>query len=106
MSFLNFLQKFKPIYDLLKSPAPDPKGRAAKGKKSKNSKNSNSVIQWTVEMQELVNGMIDILKSPDVLAFPDYTVTFTLNCDASERGLGAVLYQKHDGVNKVLRLVH
>ena len=92
----NFSLKFKPIYDLLQSPdEPTPKGK-------KKSKNSNTVIQWTTGMQQIVDDMIDHLKSPAVLAFPDYTVPFTLNCDASERGLGAVLYQKIDGVNKVI----
>ena len=45
---------------------------------------------------------MDYLKSPDFLAFPDYNIPFSVHCDASQQGLGAVLYQKQDGKDKVI----
>ena len=38
--------------------------------------------------------MVHDLKNPEVIAYPDFNVPFILHCDASQTGLGAVLYQK------------
>ena len=46
--------------------------------------------------------MIDHLKSPEVIAYPDFELPFFMTCDASNKGLGAVLYQKQQGVNRVI----
>ena len=40
--------------------------------------------------------------NPLVMAYPDYTKPFILHTDASERGLGAALYQKQDGQLRVI----
>ena len=45
---------------------------------------------------------MDYLKSPDFLVFPDYDLPFIIRCDASEKGLGAVLYQHQNGKNRVV----
>ena len=50
----------------------------------------------------MVNSAVDFLQSPSFLAFPDFSLPFILNCDASERGLGAVLYQKQNGKERVI----
>ena len=99
----DFARKFKPLYDLLKS----------KGKKSNNNLKTKVIkkskqleskkpIEWNSDLQKIVNSVIDYLKSPDFLVFPDYNLPFSVHCDASEKGLGAVLYQKQDGKNKVI----
>ena len=46
--------------------------------------------------------MIDYLQSPKVIAFPNFEIPFFVNCDTSGEGLGAVLYQNQDGVNRVI----
>jgi hypothetical protein len=37
-----------------------------------------------------------------VHVLPDYIQPFMLNCDASEKGLGAVLYEHRDGKPRVV----
>ena len=37
-----------------------------------------------------------------ILAYPQYTEPFIVNTDASQNGLGAVLYQKQSGVMRVI----
>ena len=53
-------------------------------------------------MQTIVNETTDYLQSPRFLVFPDFTEPFILHCDASEKGLGAVLYQKREGKPRVI----
>ena len=91
----DFSRKFQPLYNLLKSNPNEKQGK----KIQKNSKNS---IEWTADMQKIVNETINYLQSPEFLIFPDYNLPFVVNCDASEKGLGSVLYQKREGVNRVV----
>ena len=53
-------------------------------------------------MQDTVNEVIDYLKSPDFLVFPDFSLPFSLNIDACQKGLGAVLYQRQNNKDKVI----
>ena len=92
----DFAKKFKPIYDLLKT-----KGQSHLGKKS-NQVEKRKLISWNSELQNIVDDVINYLKSPEVLVFPDYNLPFTVHCDASEKGLGAILYQKQAGKNRVI----
>ena len=36
------------------------------------------------------------------MAYPDYQVPFFMHCDASNLGLGAVLYQTQNGIDRVI----
>ena len=45
--------------------------------------------------------LIHRLTSPPVMAFPDFTKPFVFHTDASQEGLGAVLYQEQDGKLRV-----
>jgi hypothetical protein len=46
--------------------------------------------------------VIEKLTSPPILAYADYTLPFILHTDASNEGLGAVLYQKQGGNDRVI----
>ena len=97
----NFSQKFRPLYNLLKSTSTavkSPKKPAGKHKQL----SSKQVIVWSESCQKVVDESIKCLKSPEFLAFPDYEKPFILHCDASQKGLGAVLYQQHGKDNRVI----
>ena len=36
------------------------------------------------------------------MAYPDFDLPFFITCDASNQGLGAILYQEQQGVNQVI----
>ena len=94
----DFSRKFQPVYQLLKS---DP-GASTAANQRRQQKNSRTPLEWTVGHQEVVNAAVEYLQSPSFLAFPDFSLPFILNCDASERGLGAVLYQRQNGKDRVI----
>ena len=39
-----------------------------------------------------------------MIAFPDFSIPFTIHCDASQNGLGAVLYQEQEGATRVISI--
>lgn len=45
--------------------------------------------------------MKKVLSSPPIIAYPNFSSPFELHVDASTSGLGAILYQKQDGKNRV-----
>ena len=81
----------KPCYDLLKNLSDkDPK------------RNKLKTIVWTEELQNITDSVVNYLQSPKVITYPDFSLPFVINCDASQTGLGAVLYQKQGKDLKVI----
>lgn len=70
-------------------------------KKSKGQKSSKELIQWTSNHKNIVLEFINEPKSPNVIPYSDFSKPFVVNFDVSEKGLGAVLYQKLDGMKKL-----
>ena len=99
----DFSRKLKPVYDLLKT---DSLGRTLPKKrinlKTKTCYDSKRKINWDTKLQEVVDDVIETLKSPNVMAYPDFDVPFILHCDASSYGLGAVLYQQQGDKMRVI----
>ena len=93
-----FASLVKPMYDLLKGKISGGKD----GKKAGQCYNSKEKVLWTKELQQVLDGLLDYLKSPEVMAYPDYDVPFFLTTDASGYGLGSVLYQRQEGVDRVI----
>ena len=48
---------------------------------------------WIEEAQETFQKMKQVMSSCPILALPDFTQSFVLECDASEIGIGVVLMQ-------------
>jgi hypothetical protein len=90
------------LYQLLKEQE-DPKftketkrpRRAQPGKRPKQGGSKQQVI-WTNQHRKVLAELIDILTTSKVMAFPDFEKSFVLHTDASQDGLGAILYQKQD----------
>ena len=63
---------------------------------------AKSPINWNSDLQKILDGVIDYLKSPEVIAYPDFNLPCFMTCDACKDALGAVLYPKQNGVNRVV----
>ncbi|CAI5670877.1 unnamed protein product [Oreochromis niloticus] len=104
--YRSFIQNFsriaQPLYELLQS---KPSERPTHGRQSKTKgpqMPSRAPIDWTPEHQRVLEQLVDMLVHPPVLAYPDFDQPFVLHTDASEQGLGAVLYQQQGGKLRVI----
>ena len=91
----DFSRKLKPVYDLL---------HKIDGKSGKRQLDSKVKISWTREHQKIIDETVEYLKSPNVIAYPDFSKPFIVHCDASQDGLGAALYQKQEGKMMIISL--
>ncbi|PIK45899.1 hypothetical protein BSL78_17238 [Apostichopus japonicus] len=62
----------------------------------------NFSCMWSDDHQVAFETLRTRLCEPPVLAFPDYSLPFELEVDASFDGLGAVLFQRQEGTRKVI----
>ena len=103
----DFSKKAKPLFELLTVADNDKDTKPAKVKKKVSTSNkgqlsSRTPIKWTMHHQTIFNSLIDVLLSFPVMAYPDFTQPFVLHTDASQDGLGAVLYQRQQGQMRVI----
>ena len=89
-----YSQIMKPLNSLLVGHPTNKK----KGKKQK----SATPWSWGPEQQTAFDTIVEKLTTPPVLAYADYSKPFVINIDASGDGLGAVLYQEQDGLERVI----
>ena len=88
-----FSQITKPLNDLLIG---HPTNKASK------SKNKATPWKWGPDQQSAFDLLLKCLSTPPILAYADFSKPFLLNIDASGVGLGAVLYQVHDGKERAV----
>jgi hypothetical protein len=50
-------------------------------------------FKWSEEAQNTMDKMKKVMSTCPVLALPDFSLPFTLECDASREGIGVVLMQ-------------
>ena len=102
----NFAKIAKPIYDLLNH-GPLQKAVTTKTPKKTSSKShgqlpSKTPVKWETKHQSTLNTLIDCITSPPILAYTDYSLPFVVHTDASQDGLGSVLYQEQKGILRVI----
>ena len=68
----------------------------------KKKKKQSCPWKWGEEQERAFNIIKEKLCSKPILAFADYNLPFFLTTNAPLLGLGSVLYQKQDGVDKVI----
>lgn len=102
----DFSRIASPLYDLLKAPVqtetPQNKNRKWQAKRNTRGNPSSTPIEWKDVHQSTLEQLIDCLIQPPVLGFPEFSQPFVLHTDASNQGLGAVLYQKQNGKLRVI----
>ena len=107
----DYAKRAKPLYALLtpdKTPTTTKtsksKGRHVKkpGQAKGGQLPSSTGIHWLPVHQEILNSFIDELSTTPVMAYPDFELPFVLHTDASQEGLGAVLYQLQCGQTRVI----
>lgn len=98
----DFSRIAKPLYDLLQVKSDTPLQTPGRGRAKCLQQASRAPVQWDKEHQEILERLIDMLTQPPVLAYPDFDHPFILHTDASQKGLGAVLYQKQDNKMRVI----
>ena len=68
-----------------------------------NPNKKKTLVDWTSECQVAFEHLKHLCSQTPILAYADYIKPFQLYTDASENGLGAVLYQKQaDGTESVI----
>ena len=61
-----------------------------------NAKKKHRKVEWAEDQETSFCELKDACTKTPILAYADYKKPFRVNTDASERGLGSVLYQKQD----------
>ena len=61
-----------------------------------NANKKKTLVEWNDEYQEAFKKLKQFCSQTPILAYANYKKPFKLNTDASENGLGAVLYQNQD----------
>ena len=89
----------KPLNDLLVGHCTN---KTSNQKTKKKKKKVSVPWQWGDAQRLAFNSIKDVLMSPPVLAYADFSKPFILHTDASTEGLGAVLYQEQDGQERVI----
>lgn len=108
--YRSFIQDFsriaRPLFKLQESPEASGeksvKTRTTKQSIKKGQLPSKTPVQWTPEHRAVVASLVDMLTSFPILAYPDFNLPFVLHTDASNEGLGAVLYQEQGGKLRVI----
>lgn len=93
LGLASWYRRFVPHFSTIVSPL----NELLKGGKGK-----KLPIQWNDVAEKAFQDVKQALVSAPILSSPDFSLKFTIQCDASATGLGSVLTQVQDGVEKVI----
>ena len=107
LGFTSYYRKFIKDYAKIVRPLNDFLVGHHTNKKGKNNGKGKGKIKpvkwnWGQEQQVARERLIEVLTSPPILAYADYSLPFLLDIDASGNGLGAVLHQRQNGIDRVV----
>lgn len=94
MGLCSWYRRFIKDFSTLMSPVND----LIKGK----GRNKKQKIEWTPEAEQSFLSIKQALVSAPILCQPDFTQKFTIQCDASDTGLGGVLTQTINDEERVI----
>jgi len=66
----------------------------------------DSKWKWGSEQVTAFHKLKEILSSPPILGYPNYELPFLIHTDDSRQGLGAILYQKQKGLDRVIAYMY
>ena len=89
LGFTNYYRKFVYKYSQIARPL----NKLISGK---NAKKKHRRVEWGNEQEQAFQKLKEACTKTPVLAYADYKKSFRLNTDASELGLGSVLYQQQE----------
>ncbi|XP_041849958.1 uncharacterized protein cuzd1.1 [Melanotaenia boesemani] len=98
VGFMSYYRRFVPHFAQMAQPLHALMGKANVG----SFKLKATPFVWTDKCQVAFDKLRACLMAPPVLAYPNFQLPFILTTDASHQGLGAVLSQNQDGVERVL----
>ena len=105
--FRCFIQDYskiaRPIFDMLEKPKEKKELNCKTRNNSKNSQlPSSTAVVWNKVQKEALDKLITTTTSMPILSYPDFDKPFILHTDASEDGLGCILYQQQQGKLRVI----
>ena len=96
LGFASYYQRFVPGFAQTAAPLHQLTAEISVKGKEKNSE------CWNGKCQKAFNDLCTALTTAPVLAYPDFSKPFIVETDASDKGIGAVLFQKQDGKLRVI----
>lgn len=102
LGFVGYYRKFIMNFSKVARPLTSLIPKTTKSKKTNKKKTKFPDWNWGKEQNEAFKILKERLSSPPILSYPDFDLPFEVHTDASSTGLGAVLYQKQDGKDRVI----
>lgn len=103
LGFTGYYRRFVKDYAKIARPLNDlTQGMISKRKSSRHKTPLSTDFVWGEAQLSAFNKLKECLTEPPILVYPDYKQPFSLHTDACLNGLGAVLYQRVDGKDRVI----
>lgn len=101
LGFCSYYRRFIQGFSHIAGPLHDLVNRCLSEKRTTKARNQFCAM-WTPECESSFEQLKQKLTSAPILGFADFTRPFIVETDASQHGLGAVLYQQQGDTNLVI----